>query len=325
MEHLEEECNKKVDFPILFFYRYVDDIILCVHHQNLPHLLNIYNSFHPRLQFTIEPESPNREISFLNLLLSVQDNHIKTNWYRKNTYSGRVLNFHSSHNYNQKVAMVYNLIDSAIGLSDASHHSNNVNIVHNILRNNSYPEWFIKKYISARMQSMSGPTQPTLSTNTNNIRVPLPSHHTINPRLRHLLGKHRLQPVFYNHFKSTHLFNKHKESTSTMNSSSVVYKIPCADCSQVYIGETKQYLHKRLYQHKYDIKKDPSLHTSLTKHRTEHNHNIDFDNTTIVGFQNNLHKRLTLEMITIQNNHSMNTKSDTNKLSSVYKHLLDKG
>lgn len=324
MEHLEQECNKKIDFPILFFYRYVDDIILCVHHQNLSQLLNIYNSFHPRLQFTIEQESPNREISFLNLLLSVQDNHIRTNWYRKATYSGRVLNYHSSHSYNQKVAIVYNLIDSAIGLSDASYHSENVNIVHSILKNNSYPEWFIKKYINTRVQSMATPIQST-PTNTINSYVPLPSHHTINSHLKQLLHKYRLQPVFYNHHKSTHLFNKHKESTNTMNSSNVVYKIPCSSCSKVYIGETKQYLHKRLYQHRYDIKKDPSLHTSLTKHRTEHNHIIDFDNTTIVGFQKNLLKRLTLEMITILNNPAMNTKSDTNKLSSVYKYLIDKG
>lgn len=328
MEHLENECNKQINFHILFFYRYVDDIILCTSHTNIFQLLNIYNNFHPRLQFTIEQESPHREISFLNLQLIVKDSHIKTNWFRKQTWSGRVLNYYSHHTHNQKIAMIYNLVDSALDLSDSTFHTSNLNLVTKVLQNNHYPDNFINKHMTNRIKSKEIPIQKTqekTKTEDNFKTVTMPSHNNINVQIKQHLNKYNLKPIFYNKHKTTHLFNKHKETTKILDSSNLIYKIPCSDCNKVYIGETKQYLHKRIYQHKYDIKKDPSLYTSLTKHRVESNHNIDFDKTSIISLQKNPQKRLILEMIHISNNNTMNTKNDVQKLSSIYKLLLDKG
>jgi len=55
-----------------FYYYYVDDIILAASADKAMHILNIFNSFNDRLQFTIEFED-GRCISFLNILLSVKD------------------------------------------------------------------------------------------------------------------------------------------------------------------------------------------------------------------------------------------------------------
>ena len=69
MEDLEEFVFEKLDFKLPFYFRYVDDTILCVPLHKLQTLIDSFNSFHPRMQFTYEKEINNR-ISFLDLKLS---------------------------------------------------------------------------------------------------------------------------------------------------------------------------------------------------------------------------------------------------------------
>ena len=127
--------------------RYVDDTILCVPLNKIQILIDGFNSFHPRLQFTYEREINNR-ISFLDLeLIRLADGGIITNWYRKNTYSGRILNFLSFHPFSNKIVVVKNLVDRAIGLSHDSFHYENLNILRKILFLNHYPPALIEKKI----------------------------------------------------------------------------------------------------------------------------------------------------------------------------------
>ena len=52
MERLETISLSKVPFELIFYKRYVDDIITCLRLENLQTLLDIFNGFHARLQFT---------------------------------------------------------------------------------------------------------------------------------------------------------------------------------------------------------------------------------------------------------------------------------
>ena len=52
LEDLETDFSRNLSFPPLFFYRYVDDIITCVH--DIGQMLEIFNSYEQRLQFTHE-------------------------------------------------------------------------------------------------------------------------------------------------------------------------------------------------------------------------------------------------------------------------------
>ena len=56
MERLETISLLKVPFQLKFYKRYVDDIITCINLEDLPILLDTFNSFHNRLQFTYEVE-----------------------------------------------------------------------------------------------------------------------------------------------------------------------------------------------------------------------------------------------------------------------------
>ena len=56
MEELESVALAGVPFKLCFYKRYVDDIITCINLEDLQTLLNAFNGFHSRLQFTYEIE-----------------------------------------------------------------------------------------------------------------------------------------------------------------------------------------------------------------------------------------------------------------------------
>jgi len=54
LQKLESDTLDKSLTRQIFYYRYVDDIVLSAPHTCLEDLLHMFNSFHPRLKFTME-------------------------------------------------------------------------------------------------------------------------------------------------------------------------------------------------------------------------------------------------------------------------------
>ena len=140
LEDLEIECIKKFNVKPLFYFRYVDDILLCVPSNSIDHTLNTFNTYDKNLQFTVEI-AKNKSISFLDLKIIIdQHRHIITNWYRKPIFTGRYLNYNSHHPLSNKIAIIYCLVDRAINLSHSSFHNDNILFVKNVLKLNDYPK-----------------------------------------------------------------------------------------------------------------------------------------------------------------------------------------
>lgn len=118
MEYLEENVIKNLNIPILFFKRYVDDCLLAVPNNNINDILQAFNNFHKKIQFTLEIES-NNKINFLDLTLikNIETKKIETMWYTKETWSGRYLNYYLHHSISQKRNVVINLIDRGLFLT----------------------------------------------------------------------------------------------------------------------------------------------------------------------------------------------------------------
>lgn len=112
MQDLEVEALEKMEVEILFYYRYVDDILLAEPPNLKYHTLNIFNSFHSRFQFTMEVGS--ERINFLDVTMIINNNTIEFNLFHKATlFSGRYLNFLSQHPISQKRRTFIGLTDSA--------------------------------------------------------------------------------------------------------------------------------------------------------------------------------------------------------------------
>lgn len=151
----------------------------------------------------------------------------------------------------------------------------------------------------------------------------------LSEKLRKIINKNNknTQLTFKNKKTIHNLFTKTKDPTPPQMQSNLVYKIPCSSCPSVYIGNTAQYLKKRLYQHSYDCNKNSQNdhNSALVQHHLDTTHKFDFKAATIIDKETNTHKRNLLESIHIlQHEHSVNIKSETTCLHNSYSQLIKK-
>jgi len=110
LQDLEEKALEKINCNIPFYYRYIDDIVLAAPIDQIKKIVNTFNEFHNRLQFTVEYET-NKGLNFMDLRLEVVNGEIALDWFHKETFSGRFLSFYSNHPRCHKIGSIYNLLD----------------------------------------------------------------------------------------------------------------------------------------------------------------------------------------------------------------------
>ena len=150
--------------------RYFDDIIFALPSGKINETLNTFNSYHERLQFTVETEI-NNTISFLYIALTRVDNEIIINWYRKPT---RFINFFLSHPVLRKIGMIHMLFDRVLKLSHPKCHTKNLKLIRNTLHLNCYPKRFINKRINKSIRAIHAPE------NGYNCKIEFDTKHIVN-------------------------------------------------------------------------------------------------------------------------------------------------
>ena len=330
-------------------YKYVDDLLLFIPEDESIRIVNIFNSVHDKLVFTIEEENE-QSLPFLDLMLHRGENNtIRINWYRKKHKSDRFLNFKSHHPKSQIINCAYGLKNRALKLSDAQFHLENLIKIGNILKRNLFPPKLISKIVkldkqtgnqtrNIDTQSCTTPTSITIN-NTHQSSPPTPLLFPTTPkadkycsmvyvkglseRLVKCLKKLEIKLAFYNrNTLSEVIFSHPKDPIPKFLRSNLVYSIPCLGCGKVYIGETSQHLSIRLEQHKYTIKKH-LLTSGLSQHAIEFDHDFDFDSTSILEYERNRQKRLFKEKVNIKNNsNTCNIQRDVEGLSNFYCNVI---
>jgi len=72
IQDLENSVLNMINVQLPFYYRYIDDIIFAIHESSINSILETFNNYHHRLNFTGEMES-NCSLSFLDLLIIVEN------------------------------------------------------------------------------------------------------------------------------------------------------------------------------------------------------------------------------------------------------------
>jgi len=101
-----------------------------------------------------------------------------------------------------------------------------------------------------------------------------------------------------------------------INTSTGVYRIPCDDCAQCYIGETKRALALRLKEHEANCR-NRKQHSAVVDHSAI-GHSWGFNRAVIVNTQSNTMKRKIAESLFIKSHSTV----DGNKSSfplSIFK------
>ena len=71
MEEAEIKIINDAAYYIRFYYRYIDDTLICLPKSKITDILNKFNNIHPRLVSPIE-KSINNSINFLNLNIKMK-------------------------------------------------------------------------------------------------------------------------------------------------------------------------------------------------------------------------------------------------------------
>ena len=144
----------------------------------------------------------NNTISFSDLeMIKFHNGKIVSNWYRKSTYSGRLLNFISNHPFQNKVAIIKNLVDRAVCLFHESFHSENLDI-RIILFFNHYPQDLIEKHIKIRIEQVKSRQGSNVDTDTQSEifdehnTIALPYFGQISKTIQFMLKKFKILSIF---------------------------------------------------------------------------------------------------------------------------------
>ena len=326
MNDLIQTAVEKLPFNIPLLGVYVDDTIMAIPSNADDLVLYTFNSYHKKLQFTIEREV-NNKIAFLDLevIRSDKDGTLTTNWYTKPSSSERILNYKSNHPTHQKIAVIKNLLQRAVTFSEKNFHKENLNKARNILMKNNYPKTLIEIQINKII------TQQRLTNVITKTKDKIKYYRCpYIPEIAHILKKKlnttEQQLAFYNINTTKCLFTQLKDKNEKGCESSLIYYIPCGVCERGYVGQTTQYLKKRINQHKNDCKNKNSdtYKSALVQHHFNTGHVFNFDNTRILEKENNKSKLNISEMIFIYKNNTVNIKSDTNNLNRIYTGLINK-
>ena len=109
MQDLENRALQTLTFTLPFYCRYVDDVAMAAPKDSIDTILNVFNAYHPRLQFTIEIGGD--KLNFLDVTIINNHNFLEFDWFHKPTFSGRYLNFMSQHPISQKRGTVMSMVE----------------------------------------------------------------------------------------------------------------------------------------------------------------------------------------------------------------------
>ncbi|XP_062715221.1 uncharacterized protein LOC134291471 [Aedes albopictus] len=261
MERLEQESMRKLEnkqITMKVYRRYVDDCFCIAKHEHIETIVETFNEFHEKLQFTVEREE-NRKLKFLDMTLHKQNGKIVKVWTPKQA-NGRYLDFNSESPFQHKRNTAIALIDRAIKLTDAEERHNTININRSTLQ------------------------QPTRKGGEKGDKVRVNAVYPgLSEKLSKLLNKHGISLAYQTRDKIKNtVFSRLKDPIPKQKTKNVVYAVPCGtNDGKVYVGQTGRMLETRINEHRTNIRKKEAK-TGLTQHHIDEGHNFNFNKTEIL-------------------------------------------
>lgn len=305
MEYFEEKLFQVFPYKLLFYKRFADDIILCCHKDDLDNVFHFFNNFSSNIKFTLEREV-NNSLNFLDVTVIKNRGKLITSWFKKPIFSGRYLNFLSVQPLPQKINVVKNLATRVCLLTHPLLRKDKIKEAKQLLIENCYP-WSLIESIFAEVINSCYNGFPPRKNREKEETVVGPYLSSCSEKLSAAIKPFGLSLVTTNKCNLKGFKSALKTKIPNEKMSDVVYEIPCKGCPGVYIGQTSQYVHKRLDGHKFNKHEK----TALKQHVKETNHQFDYDNTRVLKQEKNEQVRLNLEGLSIlKNNNALNSRTE---------------
>ena len=324
MQNIEQSIMNLISGDIIFWYRYVDDVITCIRTEAIPTTLNHINSVNENIQFTMEIEE-NSILNYLDLKIARKDDGtLSYSIFRKPTHTDKYLSFDSNHPLEHKNSVVQSLMHRAFGLCDGESQQQEIEHISDVLQNNGYPKRMVKNFeqkARKKFNKSSNGSQNNSGTEADERKsyISVPYIPGTSERLRKIFRKYNVEVAHRPTRKLRQELCRLKDKRSTDERAGVVYRIECGDCEAKYVGETGRQVKDRMAEHQRDIliKKSAS---KVYEHVRETGHSFNFDQVSVLD--NCSHKKTRLHLECIHTYKEPNSINRSLILNSTYRPIF---
>ncbi|XP_055589434.1 uncharacterized protein LOC129758695 [Uranotaenia lowii] len=278
MSDLEADLEKRERLFPRVWWRYVDDILASVKERYLTQTLDLLNSRHSSIKFTVEKEIDGK-LPFLDLLISrKEDNSIKFGIYRKPTSTDRYITADSNHFGAQKQAAFHSMAHRLYNIPmEKAEFEEEKNKIFEAGFLNGFDNEFVLKILRKHARKKFRSDATTFRPEKEEpYRVSLPFHPKLTNGITKILSQHGLKTAYKsgNTLKDRLVSLKDK---IPQDERSGIYEIPCESCSAVYIGQTRRKFKVRLKEHRNAVDNNRANESSVAAHATEMGHSINWE------------------------------------------------
>ena len=247
---LENKFNAEINSLSEAYFRYVDDTcVVCDSFDQMEKLQSLLNSMHDNIRFSLEKES-NRTLPFLDVLIMCPQSpeaNTKTRVFRKPSWTGQYLHFHSYVPIQYKIGLIRSLFDRSRKLCSNEFLAAENKFLTETLQKNGYPLNFINKHSNSNHLPSIGPKPkrvfvelPFLGDNAaktftkilkSTVRSVYPSCDPL------ILWKCKTVPQ-----------RSLKDGRGESETCGTIYEFTCM-CSSTYVGRTSRSLSDRIKEH----------------------------------------------------------------------------
>lgn len=332
MQDLEEKCIASFGKRASLIVRYVDDYFILFNSElfSISSFLSHFNSAHPKIEFTMESEN-NKQLPFLDLSIKKSQNKFILSVYRKPTDKMSTLHFDSNHSFSTKYAVALNLFKRAFSYCTSEIVLNKeISTIQNILRAHNYPERVASKALHhAKNPPPALPPKPQPATT-----IVIPYVKGLSEVIRAAGDPFGVRTTFSTTNTLRAQLSKVKPKVPPPLTN-VVYKIECADCNAVYIGQTTRQVQVRIREHERTTNKEEcdleaaaedKNYSRLALHAKSKNHKIKWDSAKVIHREKNKWRREASEamaMVSHRGNQEV-ISHPSHQLNSVWSNLIKK-
>ena len=289
IEDVEQRALSSFGAPPRFWKRYVDDTCTAIPPSRLPSFHQHLNSIEPSIRFTVETEKEGK-LPFLDTEISHHpDGSLTTTLYRKKTHTDKYLDFASHHPLAHKIAVTRTLFGRARSLcSNADDlHREETHVV-KALKMNGYPQ----AVIDGRRPHGQ---RPTPESEPPKASVVLPYIRGLSESIRRILTPLQIRTCFKPHRTLRNILVHPKDPVPPDQKKGVVYRVPCGDCDQTYVGQTARTLHIRRREHMRALTNADPSSSALAEHAMAQRHSIAWGEAEVLDSNSLLHQRCAIE------------------------------
>ena len=254
--------------------------------QHAESFLEHLNSLSDDHVYTIEHPALDGTLPFLDILLHPD---LSTSVYRKPTHTDSYTHCSTSSPQSTKDSLISSLTRRAYDICSPQHLPHELEHIRTVLLDNGYPLSRIELVMRRTKHSIDHPASAPIQSDKQSAKVFIPYYPHVNKQISSILHRHSVSSACTSNKNLRDLLSSTKSRQPALQTSNVIYQIPCKDCSATYCRQTSPPLHKRITEHErytrpaYSHATDLQQSSALAQHAHASGHQIDFSSGVILA------------------------------------------